>query len=129
MKLLKYTMKWLKRTKPREGNELVSSDESQDKLEKASDTSMPTNRSDSLENKPTGSPDTTPRKLAIKLAFTLPASCYATMAITKLLKTSTSTWRIRESANEVLCCPLEKRESWFRCTHQSGSIWRMPAMR
>ncbi|CAN6174273.1 unnamed protein product [Urochloa humidicola] len=71
MKLLKYTMKWLKRTKPREGNELVSSDQSQDKLEKASDTSMPTNRSDSLENKPTGSPDTTPRKLAIKLAFTV----------------------------------------------------------
>ena len=41
----------LSRTKPKEANELVTSDQAQDKLEEASDTSMPTNGSGSLENK------------------------------------------------------------------------------
>jgi tRNA pseudouridine13 synthase len=41
----------------------------------------------SVENEVKGERDA---QLALKLSFTLPASCYATMAIRELLKTSTS---------------------------------------
>ncbi|AAG51420.1 unknown protein; 78996-83414 [Arabidopsis thaliana] len=40
--------------------------------------------------KDTGNPDSEQTQMALKMALTLPSSCYATMAIRELLKTSTS---------------------------------------
>lgn len=42
------------------------------------------------DEKDTGNPDSEQTQLALKMALTLPSSCYATMAIRELLKTSTS---------------------------------------
>ena len=55
-----------------------------------------------ISDVPTGNNSEEPQK-AIKLSFTLPASCYATMAIRELLKTSTS---VRISFH-LLPSPLE----------------------
>ena len=43
-----------------------------------------------LQQPSAGCSDAQEVKMALKLSFTLPASCYATMAIRELLKTSTS---------------------------------------
>lgn len=42
------------------------------------------------DEKDTGNQDSEQTQMALKMALTLPSSCYATMAIRELLKTSTS---------------------------------------
>lgn len=76
----------------------VGSDEEIEDVSMKSDTnpheSCETNLKDQTDSKEdeedTGNPGSEQTQMALKMALTLPSSCYATMAIRELLKTSTS---------------------------------------
>ncbi|KAF2577315.1 hypothetical protein F2Q68_00002623 [Brassica cretica] len=70
-----------------------------DKVGSAEETESDSNQPESCE---TDLKDSEQTQLALKMALTLPSSCYATMAIRELLKTSTSVSCISQDTKLVI---------------------------